>query len=381
MQRSRVGVLFGGQSAEHEISILSARNIVAALDQDRFESVLIGISKEGQWLLASETMLLGAGGVLRFARLHNHVPMMIQPHAAHQIFLVEQEKYQERLVSAIDVIFPVLHGPMGEDGTVQGLLEMIGIPYVGSGVLGSAIGMDKDVMKRLLSQAGIPTTSFRTLHAHDFKRDPVSVSYKAIEVGFPLFIKPANSGSSIGIRRVKSQQELQEALEHAFLYDHKVLAEAAISGREIECSVLGGNVPVASLPGELIIKHPDGFYSYHAKYVDETGALLQIPAQLEADQIHRIQTTAIEAFRVLECDGMARVDFFLQADGSLLLNEINTIPGFTNISMYPKLWEATGLPQQQLITRLIDLALERHQKRKALRTSIINKQQLLGSGR
>ena len=360
MKRIRVGVLFGGKSAEHEVSILSARNVVAALDRSRFEPVLIGVDKSGRWLAQKEAALLGTALDPRLAKLNEGEAVAIMPGT------ITVAGDSQRM----DVIFPVLHGPMGEDGTVQGLLELADIAYVGAGVLGSAVGMDKDVMKRLLKDAGIPITNHRTIRKSEFERDPDGVCRRAEEVGFPLFTKPANLGSSIGIRRVMDKTHLYDALAFAFSFDLKALTEAAVIGREIECSVLGNEDPIASLPGEVVVKHEDGFYSYDAKYLDENGAASEIPAKLPPEQIRQVQAMAIRTFLALECSGMARVDFFLQADGRLLVNEINTIPGFTAISQYPKLWEVSGIPQTELISRLIDLALERHAQKKQLKTSV-----------
>ncbi len=364
MSRIRVGILFGGRSAEHEVSILSARNVLAALDRNRFEPVLIGIEKNGRWLVQREPQLLESARDPRLVRLNGHGPAVA----------LEPRPTGGELTSAegplrVDVIFPVLHGPMGEDGTVQGLLELADVPYVGAGVLGSALGMDKDAMKRLLRDAKVPVTDFRTIRKSDFERAPDAACALAAEVGFPLFTKPANLGSSVGVRKVSSRGELKAALAHAFEFDLKALAEAGAFGREIECSVLGNDEPIASVPGEIVVKHPDGFYSYEAKYVDESGAELSIPAKLEPAQVKEVQALAVRAFQVLDCCGLARVDFFLRKDGVLLVNEINTIPGFTRISMYPKLWEASGIGQTELVGRLIDLALERHKRRRALKTS------------
>ena len=354
-RRLRVGILFGGKSAEHEVSILSARNVMLALDPARFEPVLIGIDKGGRWLLQEAELLLSAEGDPRLLRLAS---------GAAEATIVPVPSGDTN----IDVVFPVLHGPLGEDGTVQGLLELADLPYVGAGVLGSAVGMDKDVMKRLLAQAGVPVAAFRTLRAAEFRRDPAAACARAAELGFPLFTKPANLGSSVGVRRVARAEDLPAALAEAFTYDVKALAEAAVTGREIECSVLGDDDPIASVPGEIVVTHRDGFYSYEAKYVDEDGAALEIPARLTPVEIAAVRALAIRAFQVLECSGMARVDFFLQPDGTLLVNEINTIPGFTAISMYPKLWEQSGIPPRELVTRLIDLALARKQRQRALKT-------------
>lgn len=357
--RIRVAIVFGGQSAEHEISILSARNVLAALDRERFEPVLIGVDKSGRWLLQDAQRLLESA---RDPRL-----VHIQPGAPAQ---VPSPLSGDASTGRIDVIFPVLHGTLGEDGAMQGLFEVAGIPYVGAGVLGSAIGMDKDVMKRLLRDAGIAVADFRTLRRDRFDADP-GRACRALEVlGFPMFTKPANAGSSVGIRKVRSPGDLPDAVRHAFEFDTKVIVEAAVVGREIELAVLGGNPATVSVAGEIIVEHPDGFYSYDAKYIDEKGARLELPARLSADDLARAQAMALQAFEVLECDGLARVDLFLRPDGALLVNEINTLPGFTAISMYPKLWGLSGLGPTELVSRLIDLALDRGRRRAAIRRSI-----------
>jgi D-alanine-D-alanine ligase len=351
--KTRVGILFGGQSAEHEISILSARNVLAALDPERFEPVLIGIDKAGRWVSQDTARLLASARDPRQVR--------IEPGAAVAI---------ESLPSRIDVVFPVLHGTLGEDGAMQGLLEVAGLPYVGAGVLGAAVGMDKDVMKRLLREAGIPVADFRTVRQDRFVADPAAVCAELAALGFPLFTKPANAGSSVGIRKVREPAALEEALRHAFEFDVKAIVETGVTAREIELAVLGGAPPTVSVAGEIVVEHADGFYSYEAKYLDEKGARLELPARLDDDELRRAQALALRTFEVLECDGLARVDLFLTAQGELLVNEINTLPGFTAISMYPKLWALSGLPQQALITRLIDLALERGRRRAAVRRSI-----------
>jgi len=362
MTRLRVGILFGGKSAEHEVSILSARNVLLALDPDRYEPVLIGLDRTGRWQLQSAELLLAARGDPRLLRLDAGAPSVaLEPRPGGALTSSGVP------APPLDVVFPVLHGPMGEDGTVQGLLELCDLPYVGAGVLGSAVGMDKDVMKRLLAQAGIPVARFRTLRKVDFERDPATVCRRAAELGFPLFTKPANLGSSVGVCRVAGAAGLEAALAKAFAFDVKALAEESVPGREIECSVLGDEDPIASIPGEIVVRHGDGFYSYDAKYVDESGAELHIPAQLDGAQVAAVQGLAVGAFQTLEGSGMARVDFFLRPDGELVVNELNTIPGFTAISMYPKLWEASGIPVRELVTRLIDLALARKAQRRALR--------------
>ena len=272
----------------------------------------------------------------------------------------------ERALAGVDVVFPVLHGPFGEDGTIQGLLKLAGLPFVGAGVLGSAVGMDKDVMKRLLREARISVPKFLTFHRHG--ADEIRFDAVKRQLGVPVFVKPANLGSSVGISKANSSSALARAVKEAFRYDSKILVEEHIQGREIECSILGNDNPIASLPGEIVTRHD--FYSYEAKYLDKKGAELMIPAKLPAPVAKTIQETAIDTFKVLCCEGMARVDFFLRGRNEVLVNEINTIPGFTQISMYPKLWEASGISYPKLIDRLIQLALDRSRKEKALLTSL-----------
>lgn len=359
----RVGVLFGGKSAEHEVSLQSAKNVIEALDRRKYEVVLIGIDKSGRWYLNDESRYL----------LHSDDPKRIQLHASpDELALVpgEQERQVVKMaasqdIGALDAVFPVLHGPFGEDGTIQGLLKLANIPFVGAGVLGSAVGMDKDVMKRLLRDAGVPVAAFRVLHRR--QREQTSFDALAQALGVPFFIKPANLGSSVGIHKVKSENQFQAALADAFQYDHKVIVETSIRGREIEVSVLGNDDPIASLPGEVVPAHE--FYSYDAKYIDEHGAALHIPADVPPHLVKAVQALAIEAFQVLCCEGMARVDLFLTPDEKLYVNEINTIPGFTKISMYPKLWQASGISYSELLDKLIQLAIERHARDARLKTS------------
>ncbi len=363
--KTRVIILFGGRSAEHEVSILSARNVLRALDRDRFEPVLVGIDKEGRWRPEPQSLLEGASGDPRLLRLT----------ATGGELVVPVRPQRDGLPAAVlrydDVVFPVLHGTYGEDGTVQGLLELADVAYVGSGHLGSAIGMDKDVTKRLLAQAGIPVVAGCVVHAGPYQRQPDAYDARIAALGLPVFVKPANAGSSVGVSRVRSQGELGVALKKAFAFDQKVLVEAAVNAREIECSVLGNDDPQASIPGEIIVTHSDGFYSYEAKYVDESGAHWKIPADLPAPVADRVRALSVQAFTVLELSGLARVDFFLDRDtGLLYLNEVNTLPGFTAISMYPKMWEASGVPQRDLVSRLVDLAIARRQARRALRTTV-----------
>ena len=366
-RKLRVAVVFGGRSAEHEISLLSARFVVESLDRERFEPVLVGIDKNGRWLLQEEALLLGATRDPRLARLDQARPdvaLAAHPAADGAASLA----IGGQGTAGIDVVFPVLHGPMGEDGAVQGLLELAGVPYVGAGVLGSAVGMDKDVMKRLLAAAALPVLPWATLR--DGSLDRAADLDRCEALGYPLFVKPANLGSSVGVRRARTRDELLAAVDHAFEFDTKVIVEKGLDHpREVECAVLGNDAPLASIPGEIAVDHPDGFYSYAAKYIDEKGATPRIPADLTEAQASAVQRLAVETFRVLECAGLARVDFFLTAGGELYVNEINTLPGFTSISMYPKLWAASGVPARALVSRLIDLALERGARRARLRTS------------
>ncbi len=356
MRKIRVGVVFGGKSCEHEISILSARNVVEALDKEKYEPVLINIDKNGAWHLREE---------LEDFSSQESVAIIPKKEGSALIHLSSPSGSS----APIEVIFPVLHGALGEDGSIQGLFKMAGIPFVGAGVLGSAIGMDKDVMKRLLRDAGIPICNFFTIAS--YKKEEYTYEYCVNIVGVPFFIKPANAGSSVGVSKIHCKEEFFAAMQEAFLYDKKILVEEFIQGREIECSVLGNEHPIASIPGEIIPQHE--FYSYESKYLDEKGYLLEIPASLEEGMAKKIQTMAIEVFQVLCCEGMGRVDFFLTKEGNLFVNEINTIPGFTQISMYPKLWQATGLSYSDLLDRLIQLALERSDLENKIQTTYLIK--------
>lgn len=322
-KKLRVGILFGGKSVEHEVSLLSAKNVVAALDLSKYTPVLLKIDRFGRF----------------------EIPL-------------------DAFLKKVDVVFPILHGPMGEDGTVQGMLKLAGIPFVGSDVLGSAIGMDKDVMKRLLREAGLPVGPFCVLQQGE--RVPSYETF-ARTLGKALFVKPANAGSSVGISKARNARELNQAIKFAFRFDTKVLVEKAIDGREIECALLGNRELLVATPGEIIPNHE--FYSYEAKYLDENGASLQVPARLTDRQAGEVQRLAKEAFRTLEAAGFARVDFFLTSRGKWYVNEINTIPGFTSISMYPRMFAASGISYPMLIDRLIALALERFQDERKLSTS------------
>jgi D-alanine-D-alanine ligase len=369
VKKTRVIILFGGRSAEHEVSLLSARNVFMALDRDRFEPLLVGIDKQGHWRVEPDRTLLDATGDPRLLKLNAAGQEMSVPVHPQSSALATGDA--RPLLGSDDVVFPVLHGTYGEDGTVQGLLELADIAYVGPGHLGSAIGMDKDVAKRLLVQAGIPVVPWRLVTAAAMKKDARSCRALAGELGFPCFVKPANAGSSVGVSKVASAAALEPALRAALDFDTKVLVETGVDAREIECAVLGNDEPQASLPAELVVHHKDGFYSYDAKYVDADGMDAKIPADLPADQTARVRALAIETFRALELAGMARVDFFLaRGTGELYVNEVNTIPGFTAISMYPKMWEASGVSAKELVSRLLDLAIERRAARRALKTQI-----------
>ncbi|WP_425449284.1 D-alanine--D-alanine ligase [Dethiothermospora halolimnae] len=363
MKKIRLGIIFGGKSAEHEVSLQSAKSVIDAIDKEKYEVTLIGIDKNGHWYLNEKTQFL----------LNMTNPKLIGLNKSNdRIALVPGEKSNQLISMAthkslgkIDVIFPVLHGPYGEDGTVQGLLKLANIPYVGADVLGSAVGMDKDVMKRLLRDANIPISKFI---AYTSGSGEINFDEVKKELGMPVFIKPANLGSSVGISKVKNKDEFEEAINLAFEFDNKIIIEEYIKGREIECSVLGNDNPIASIPGEILPSQD--FYSYESKYIDENGAVLEIPAKLSEDLIKKVQYYAIETFKVLCCKGMGRVDVFVRENGEIVVNEINTIPGFTKISMYPKLWEASGIKYSELIDKLIELALERSDKESKLKNSI-----------
>lgn len=364
-KKIRVGVVFGGRSAEHEVSLLSARNIVNALDKKKYEPVLIAITKEGEWHLCdAEKYLLHAHDPkrVRIQKSENNVALVAKKMKQELVSLTKKEK-----PAPIDVIFPVLHGTYGEDGAIQGLLKMAGVPFVGASVLGSAVGMDKDVMKRLLREANIPIARFLSLDAKAAKKKKFEEVVK--ELGLPLFVKPANLGSSVGVSKVKNKQDYAKALALAFQYDRKILVEEFIDGREIECSVLGNENPIASLPGEVIFK--DEFHSYDAKYMDDSGTEMHVPAKVDKKTIQRVQEMAIKVYTTLYCEGTARVDLFLKKDGTIYVNEINTIPGFTSTSAFPKLWEASGLSMTEVVDRLIKFALERFEMEKSLKTTFV----------
>ena len=363
--RRRVAVVFGGRSAEHEISCISARSVMDALDPERFEVVPVGITRDGEWhLMPGPPALPSETG---------RMPEVV-PGAVGSGVSLAGEASSHELVGAdgsrasIDVVLPVLHGPMGEDGAVQGMFELADVPYVGAGVLGSAIGMDKAIQKVLFAAAGLPVGPWEAVREPDWIEDPEGVGARVAALDYPVFTKPATLGSSVGISKVHDERELDRAMSEAFRFARKVVVEQGLEGaREIECAVLGNDDPVASICGEIV---PTGheFYDYASKYLDEHGARLEIPAEIDPELQASVQRMAVMAFQAVECWGMARVDFFLLGE-ELFINEINTIPGFTSISMYPKLWQASGLAYGDLIERLIDLAVERHGAERSKRTT------------
>jgi D-alanine-D-alanine ligase len=389
MSKLRVGVLFGGRSGEHEVSLLSAASVLNAVDKDKYEVVPIGITKDGRWLTAEHAENLLAGKLLLEPRnlragdpeitepaavLARGEAVVVPPEPVHrQSGLVPFQtdagplrRASDRAIN-VDVIFPVLHGTFGEDGTIQGLLELADIPYVGAGVLGSAAGMDKDIMKSLFIAAGIPIVKHATILRSDWEINPKQVEKMIKKLKYPVFVKPANLGSSVGISKAHNKKELGPAIEEAAKFDRKIVIEQGVGGkkekaREIECSVLGNDDPIASIPGEIVpVKE---FYDYNAKYLDE-GSELIIPAKLTKAQTKKVQELAIRAFKAVDCSGLARVDFLMDPKTQkIYLNEINTMPGFTAISMYPKLWAASGLAYPDLIDRLIQLGIERHEDKK-----------------
>ena len=362
-RKIQLGILFGGRSAEHEVSLQSARNVIEALDPDKYDLTLIGIDQQGRWFLNEASRFLLEARQPELYRLHEAGPALVLIPGSEGPQLVCADNMNR--LPVLDVAFPVLHGTYGEDGAVQGLLKMAGIPCVGSDILGSAVGMDKDVMKRLLREAEIPTPRFCTLHAAHRDQIQLTAVLEALG-GFPIFVKPANLGSSVGIHKVKCEADWLPALEDAFSFDHKLVVEQGLTCREIECSVLGNAHPRASVPGEVVVQAE--FYSYEAKYISADAARLEIPARLAPELAERIQQLAIQTFEVLNCQGLARVDFFLTPEQEVYVNEVNTLPGFTRISMYPKLWEASGLSYRALLDQLIQLALDKARQDRNLRT-------------
>jgi D-alanine-D-alanine ligase len=363
MQKINVGIIFGGRSAEHEVSLQSAKNVIDAIDKNKYEVTLIGIDKEGNWQLSDINDYLENADNPKTIRLKpSNNQLAIVPGSKHSQL---RNIFTREDLPLLDVVFPVMHGTYAEDGTMQGLLKLADIPYVGPDVLGSSVSMDKDVMKRLMRDAGIPNADFLVFQKHQAEQ----ADYQQVvdKLGEPVFIKPANMGSSVGVNKARNKEEFFRYLHHAFEFDNKVVVEEFIKGREIECAVLGNEDPQASVPGEIMAHHE--FYSYEAKYLDEKGATLQIPADLPADIAVEVRKLAVKTFKVLACEGLSRVDMFVTEDQKIFVNEINTLPGFTKISMYPKLWENTGISYTALIDRLLTHAIERYQRDRQLKTS------------
>ena len=362
----RVAVVFGGRSSEHAISCATASGVLGAIDRDRFEVVPIGISPRGEWVLAADDpqrWALGSGGPGAGPVVGAERGVVSVPLGDGSAALTVAEPGQvPRELASVDVVLPLLHGPFGEDGTIQGLLELAGLRYVGSGVLASAVGMDKQYMKAVLAEAGLPMGRFVTVTSRWWAAAPQEVASAAAELGWPVFVKPARAGSSVGVSKVEGPQELPQAIAHAQDSDPKVLIEAAVAGREIECAVLGardGGPPRVTVPGEIVMGSGEGFYDFQTKYFDPGAVDLAFPADVPAGVSEQARELAAAAFEALGCEGLARVDFFYTDAGEVLVNEINTMPGFTPYSMYPMLWQRTGMTYTELISELIDLALAR----------------------
>jgi len=365
-RKLRVGVIFGGRSGEHEVSLMSARSVLSALNTEKYEVVMIGITKSGQWLTGDVATALESGEE-GFARRATLLPDP-ETQALMAIESINSRPPVLSEVSQLDVVFPVLHGPYGEDGTVQGLLELAGIPYVGAGVVGSAVGMDKAIFKAVMEAHGLPILPWTLVSKSQWLTKAAAVVEKVeASLTYPVFTKPANMGSSVGIKKCHNRSQLIDGLAHAAEYDRRIVVEQGIQARELEVSILGNQDPIASVVGEVRPRRE--FYDYVAKYISEDSDLV-IPADIEDRMSEEIRLLAVQAFELMDCAGLGRVDFLLDRDdGQIYLNEINTIPGFTSISMYPKLWEASGIPYPELLERLIDLALERFKEKSELETS------------
>lgn len=363
MGKKQIAILCGGRSSEHEISLISAKNIANAIDKEQFDVHIIGVSREGKWYYTSDAKWLPLEATGNPPKVEEHgESIAVLPGSQDQkiIFLKDPEKKV-----TLHVVFPILHGTYGEDGSMQGLLDQLQLPYVGPDTLSSAVCFDKDMTKRLLQHAGIPVAKQILVH----KSDPAPNADQVLkELGSRVFVKPANAGSSIGVSKATNAAELQKAIEFAFLFDQKILIEEGIEGREVECAVLGNDLAAPSEIGEIV--SPDNFYSYRAKYLDENGSELHAPANLTNEEKTQLQMMALQAYKVLGCQGLARIDMFLTKDGKIYVNEPNTLPGFTKISMYPKLWEETGIHYRDLITQLILLAEDQFETKKTLKTDM-----------
>lgn len=363
-KKINIALVFGGRSGEHEVSLLSAKSIYEALDKDKYNVFLIGVDKSGHWLLGNPAnYLLNSTNPKLIALNKSSATNIVPINKEDNSEIISLESGKE--LGKIDVFFPIIHGTYGEDGSIQGMFEMIDCAYVGSGVIGSALGMDKDIQKKLLNLAGINVAKFFAFKKHQYSKKIIDLILKRFAL--PVFVKPANMGSSVGISKAHNLKELKTAIEDAFKYDTKVMIEEYIKGKEIECSVMGNDKPIASVPGEVIPHHE--FYSYEAKYIDENGAGLIIPAKLPKQIVKEVQQTAIKTFLTLECYGFARVDSFLTKENKIYINEINTLPGFTKISMFPKLFNATGISYQKILDNLINLAIEKKEEKDKLKRS------------
>lgn len=364
MSLTRVAILLGGKSSEHEISLISAMNITAALDRTRYEPMLIGIAKDGRWYLQDEALFMAQEmnpKTVKLASFDRPIGLNPGSDAPHLLDLSTGKPLPEP-----QVVFGILHGTNGEDGSMQGLLHQLNLPFVGPDVAGSAVAMDKDMAKRLMNEAGIPNAKFMVFHKH--QRDSISWQEVSSNLTLPMFVKPARQGSSVGVSKVKDEASFWNAIDEAFKFDTKLLIEQGVVGREIECAVLGNAEMAGSAIGE-VVPPEGGFYDYDAKYIDADGAKLYLPApNMDEETIQRVQALAIKTCKALECQGLTRVDFFLQPDGKLLVNELNTLPGFTKISMYPSLWRLSGIPYPELIHQLLQLAISRKKEQDALST-------------
>ncbi len=367
--RLKIGILYGGRSGEHDVSLCSAASVVGALDPKKYQIVAVGIDRDGRWHVQDSPRFVSSKAFGRILSLQRNGLWVVNQFEEQNRLCLRDLKGGIKPVT-VDVVFPVLHGTYGEDGTLQGLLELARVPYVGVDVAGAAVGMDKDLSKRLLAQAGIPVVPWMTVGHTTWIARPERIMQNALkQLGLPVFVKPLCTGSSVGVVKVTQKSELPQALDYAFQFDTRIMIEQGIDCREIECAVLGNDEPVASVLGEILPRHD--FYSYEAKYLDPEGAEMNIPAKLPARLAGAIRACAVAGYSALNFNAMARVDFFLEkATNRFYLNEINTLPGFTSVSMYPKLWEATGLPYSQLLDRLIELALERHRRKLAVRTDV-----------
>ncbi|MDI2129313.1 D-alanine--D-alanine ligase family protein [Yinghuangia seranimata] len=362
--RPRVAVVFGGRSSEHAISCVTAGSVLSAIDREQYDVLPLGITQDGRWAVvadAAERLAIGASGklpdVTDIAAPTGSVVLAADP-TQRDIAVLETGAVTD-VLGSVDVVFPLLHGPYGEDGTLQGLLELAGVPYVGSGVLASAVSMDKEYMKRVFVGFGLPVGPYVTIRPRDWERDPAAVRASVAELGFPVFVKPARAGSSMGITKVHEMDAFDEAVETARKHDPKVIVEGMLRGREIECGVLDGpDGPEASVPAEIRVRGDHEFYDFEAKYLDDVTET-DVPADLTAEQMAEVRELAVAAFEAMSCEGLARVDFFLLEDGGWVINEVNTMPGFTPVSMYPQMWKATGVEYPQLVDRLIRAALDR----------------------